>query len=224
MRKAVEVLELSAQEVEIPLSAVYRYLGMGVKQPDEALASLARQCVDEFSEIARYRACRLILPVAVEGEGVDFGAFSLFSRSLFKHLAGCHKAILFAATTGAEGERLLRRTAVTSPAKAVVLDAVGTAAIESFCDALCRRWAEEFAPHSLRPRFSPGYGDLPLELQKTLLACLDSSRKVGITLTQSLLMIPQKSVSAMVGIGAGGCESKWHDCTLCDKSDCPFRM
>jgi hypothetical protein len=47
---------------------------------------------------------------------------------------------------------------------------------------------------------------------------------VGITLTQSLLMIPQKSVSAMVGIGAGGCESKWHDCTLCDKSDCPFRM
>lgn len=220
----VELIELSAQEVEIPPQAVRRYLGMGRHRPDEALQSLVEQCVEEFRRIARYRACRLVLPVQVEGEKVDFGLFALSSRSLSKNLAGCRQAILFAATTGAEGERLLKRAAVTSPAKGVVLDAVGTAAIESFCDTLCRRWAEEFKPHSLRPRFSPGYGDVPLELQKTLLSCLDSSRKIGITLTGSLLMIPQKSVSAMVGIGTAGCETNLHDCQLCDKTDCPFRM
>ncbi len=220
----VESIEYPASQLEVPLLSVYRYLGMGRTQPDAALTSLAEQCAGEFQAVARYRACRLVLPVAVKGELVDFGVFSLSSKSLSKNLSGCRQAILFAATTGAEGERLQKRTAITSPAKAVVLDALGTAAIEHFCDTLCRRWAAQFPGQRLRPRFSPGYGDVPLELQKTLLSCLDSHRKAGITLTQSLLMVPQKSVSAMVGIGSTGCETALHDCQLCDKTDCQFRI
>ena len=220
----VEAIEYPARELEIPLRSVYRYLGMGRTRPDPSMEFMAKQCVEEFRQVARYRACRLILPVTVEGELVDVGAFSLSSRSLAKNLSGCRQVILFAATTGAGGERLQKRTAVTSPAKAVVLDAVGTAAIEHFCDTLCRRWAVDFPGQLLRPRFSPGYGDVPLELQKTLLSCLDSHRKAGITLTQSLLMVPQKSVSALVGIGPTGCETQLHDCGLCDKMDCQFRM
>ena len=220
----VESIEYPASQLEVPLLSVYRYLGMGRTQPDAALTSLAEQCAGEFQAVARYRACRLVLPVAVKGELVDFGVFSLSSKSLSKNLSGCRQAILFAATTGAEGERLQKRTAITSPAKAVVLDAVGTAAIEGFCDALCRNWEAEFPRRFLRPRFSPGYGDLPLELQKTLLTCLDSSRKAGITLTQSLLMVPQKSVSAIVGVGTTGCDTHIHDCSQCQKTNCEFRM
>ncbi len=109
---------------------------------------------------------------------------------------------------------------------ALALDAAGTAAVEAFCDLLCARWRDEFAAEGrhIRPRFSPGYGDLPLEAQRTLLTLLDSQRKAGITLTDALLMVPSKSVSAIVGIGEKGCISKSLHCEACGQKDCQFRL
>ena len=109
-------------------------------------------------------------------------------------------------------------------AQAVVLDAVGSAAIESFCDWLSDGWRRDCPNFVLRPRFSPGYGDLPLETQKTLLSVLDAGRKAGVSLTESFLMLPQKSVSAIVGLGKTGCEARQGDCSLCEKRDCEFRL
>ena len=76
----------------------------------------------------------------------------------------------------------------------------------------------------LRPRFSPGYGDLPLDFQRTLLGVLDSQRKAGISLSESLLMVPQKSVSAIVGLGESGCTAPDSGCDICEKKDCEFRL
>ena len=154
--------------------------------------------------------------------GVDLGVFFAPGRSLVKNLKGCDQAILFAATIGAELQR--KRAAVASPSRALVLDAMGTAAFESFCNALCDKWSREFSGSFLRPRFSPGYGDLPLALQRPLLSWLDRGRKAGIYLTDALLMVPQKSVTAIVGIGQTGCTARLHDCTSCDKPDCGFRL
>ena len=83
--------------------------------------------------------------------------------------------------------------------------AIGAERIESLCDAFCaEREAEGLR---LRPRFSPGYGDLPLELQRDLFRGLDCSRKIGLTLNESLLMSPSKSVTAIAGI-VGGAEAE----------------
>lgn len=220
----LQTLETASGAVDIPRSAVYRYMGLRGSEPGAELSALTEACLAEFRTAVYYRACYLVLPVRLTERGVDFGSFFAPGRSLVKNLSGCGEAVLFVATTGMEAELRRKRAAAVSPARALALDAVGTAAVEAFCDALCDRWRAEFAPRRLRPRFSPGYGDLPLEVQRPLLACLDSGRRVGVTLTESLLMMPQKSVSAIVGIGVAGCAEQTHDCTQCGKTDCEFRL
>ncbi len=220
----IESLTLPGTALEIPLPAIYRYLGLRGTAPDEALEALTKKNLKEFQEIAKFSACYLLLPCRETEEGVDFGAFLAPGKSLKRNLRGCGQAILFAATAGVETERQRRRAELSSMAQAVVLDAIGSAAIESFCDWLSDGWRRDCPNFVLRPRFSPGYGDLPLETQKTLLSVLDAGRKAGVSLTESFLMLPQKSVSAIVGLGKTGCEARQGDCSLCEKRDCEFRL
>ena len=95
---------------------------------------------------------------------------------------------------GIAPDRLAQKYSRVSPVKALFLEAVGNERIEALCDVFCGEYA------NARPRFSPGYGDLPLDLQKDIFAALDCSRKIGLTLNQSLLMSPSKSVTAIMGL------------------------
>jgi Methionine synthase I, cobalamin-binding domain len=220
----IRTLELPTQAVPILRAEIFRYLGLRGTAPDARLEEMTGRCAAAFSETVSYRACWTEVPVVPASDGVLLGPVPASGKALARNLSGCGRAILFAATTGLEPERQRRRAAVSSPAEALVLDAVGSAAIEAFCDALCRLWQDERSGFFLRPRFSPGYGDLPLETQRPLLTLLDSARSAGVSLTESLLMVPQKSVSAVVGIGESGCAEKTGNCSRCGKTDCAFRL
>ena len=76
-------------------------------------------------------------------------------------------------------------------------DALCSAAIEGFCDLLNARLAEGL---STRARFSPGYGDMSLEYQRDFISVLDAGKNIGLALTQSLMLTPTKSVTALIGI------------------------
>ena len=220
----VQIIEYAPQQIEIPRQSIRRYLGMARAQLDETIEGMIQGCLAEFLQAAQFKACCRLLPVKAQEGGLDFGAFFAPGKGLAKNLAGCPQAIVFVATTGMVSELQRKRAAVTSPAKALVLDAIGTAAIEQFCDLLGQQWAAELRGQYLRPRFSPGYGDLPLALQTPLLGALGAQKNIGVTLTESLLMIPQKSVSAIVGVGRAGCTQHRTDCSACDKQDCAFRL
>ena len=126
-----------------------------------------------------------------------FGA----SRKLARHLAGCHAAYLACGTLGTGFDALLRRVSVKSATDTLVLQAVGTAAIEEWMDGIEEAIRAELAPgETLVRRYSPGYGDFSLSAQRELLGLLDSSRTVGVSLTDTLLMAPSKSVSAVIGV------------------------
>lgn len=209
---------------ELSMERVFARMGMPYDRAEPALRALAEKTLPDFLAAVRPRACWARVPVTVTAHGSDFGVFSAESRSLARHLAGCDGAVLFAATLGAEADLQRRAAAVRSPARALLLDAMGSAAIESVCDALCRDFAAGYPDCRLRPRFSPGYGDLPLELQPTLLRVLDSARLAGISLTDSLLMLPQKSVSAILGLGRAGCPLGRGDCTDCEQQECEYRL
>ena len=209
---------------DLDRNQIYRHLVMRPEAVDSTIRSLTEACVPGFLAATRPRASWMEVPVSLQETQVDFGVFSVKSNSLARTLRGCDRAILFAATLGAETDRQRRTASVTSPAKALILDAMGTAAIETVCDGLCCRFAAEHPERKLRPRFSPGYGDLPLECQRTLLDVLDSQRKAGISLSESLLMVPQKSVSAIVGLGRQGCRENRGNCEECLQKDCEFRL
>ena len=109
-----------------------------------------------------------------------------------KHLAGCRRCAVFCATAGAGFDRKIQAQRLR-PSLQTIWDAAGTAAIEAFCDALC----DTLGPGP--SRFSPGYGDLPLHCQRELLELLGAA-SIGVGLTESLLMTPTKSVSAIRGL------------------------
>ena len=222
MSLPVMTLPLSLDGVD--RKQMFRYMGMAAHTPDEALTALADSCLPSFLAAARPRACYVETDVTIEGDAVTLGPLTVQSRDLARNLRDCDRAVWFAATLGADVDRLRRTASVTSPSKALVLDAMGSAGIEAVCDTLCEQIAAMHPERKLRPRFSPGYGDLPLDFQRPFLAMLDAQRKVGITLLDSLLMTPQKSVSALVGLGPAGCDHGRGGCDDCGKTDCEFRL
>ena len=166
---------------------------------DSETLSLVRECISEARGILKYKVCYRELSVEVRGAVCDFESFSVSSRDLSKNLEDCKKVIIFAATVGIEFDRLIAKYSRLSPAKALIFQAIGAERTEALCDAFSKEITREYNLPA-KPRFSPGYGDLPLEIQKNLFALLDCERKIGLTLTDSLLMSPSKSVTAFIGI------------------------
>ena len=171
----------------------------GCRAADEETLKLLRSCIDESEDKLTYNVCYGEFPVSINGGLHNFGAFSVQSADLAKNLYGCESVLLFAATVGVGIDRLISKYSRISPARSVIIDALGAERIEALCDALCEDFALENKAN-LKPRFSPGYDDLPLEAQKDIFAVLDCPRKIGLSLNDSLLMSPTKSVTAFAGI------------------------
>jgi len=146
-------------------------------------------CLREAEPQLTYRVCYGEFPITIDGTRIDFGFTAIESTTLAKFLDGAHAAILLAATVGAALDRLIARASVTSPTKALLFDAIGVERVEALCDTF-----------SGSPRFSPGYGDLPLDFQREIFRALDCPKRIGLSLTDSLLMTPSKSVTAILPI------------------------
>lgn len=188
---------------------IARYLGYGFHVPEGADADLIRSVADELHGVLDCRACHVRAPLTpLDGgePGLACGPLRLATPRLLRHLDGCVEAIVFVATIGLAADRLLARYKTLSPARAVVLQAAGAAAIEAWCDRLCADWATALAAEKLavRSRYSPGYAQWPLaEAQRAIFGWLDPPRHVGVTLTDAALMVPTKSVSALVPVERG---------------------
>ena len=159
-----------------------------------------QECLKAAKGAAQCRAVWRRYLLVRDGDTLDLGFAKTDSRDLKKHLEGCGEILLFACTAGAETDRRIARAKLLSPARGLLMHAIGAQQVEGGCDRLCRQLAEQFPDKQLTDRYSPGYGDLPLEMQKDVMTALDCGRTVGITLTDSLLMTPSKSVTAIIGM------------------------
>lgn len=193
----ITVLTKSYPAPPVNKREILRYARCG--SPDEETEKLLNNCISEVSEVLSCKVCYAELPAVINGSHCDFGAFELSSENLSRNLSGCDKVIIFAATAGIGIDRLIAKYAKISPAKSVLLQAIGAERVEALCDAFCDDIAKEYKTKP-RPRFSPGYGDVSLQVQKDFFAVLDCERRAGITLNESLFMAPSKSVTAFIGI------------------------
>ena len=156
--------------------------------------------------VLTYRVSWILVPLALtlwEGEEWPVLPFEQHSRALRRNLQGCRGAVLFAATIGAGMDRLIRRYERTQPARGILLQGIGAERVEALCELFYQEVSAqaELAGLKSHHRFSPGYGDLPLDVQPQFLSLLDARRRLGITLNASCLMSPSKSVTAVIGIG-----------------------
>ena len=207
---------------------VLRYMRMGGAEPDATLAARLARVEREVLAACRPAAYWRLEPLAfgdAPGE-LRIGPLAVTSCALARTVRGCRHAFLFCATLGAGVDALLRRYSQTSGADALMAQAVATAALESYCDDCEARLRAEpaVAGEDLRMRFAPGYGDLSLEVQRPLLQVLDSARRAGILLTETLLMIPSKSISAVIGAGPAPSDPPHAGCASCTKTECPYRI
>lgn len=209
----------------VDLLEACRYLGVR-GEPDDATLALVTSCAQEVQNAAQPRSTSREVPVRQAAGKLFLGPIETRSADLKKLLAGCERALLFAATLGAGVDRLILRATAASAARAVALDAAASALIESFCDGCQAELAARYQQEELRltPRFSPGYGDLPLSLQGAVLDLLGAPKVIGLTLTDGGMLAPVKSVTAVMGLtqnpAAVSCGCR---CALCKKTDCKFR-
>ncbi len=207
---------------------IYRYLGYRTSKPTEEVRQAVADCltllVPEIEPRQVYRA----FPLQFTDENtLEIDGLCIHSQALFKNLAGCSEVCLMAATIGFAPDRLAARaSAAGKVSRSLITLAVGTALIEAWCDEVAGMIREEFGRQGLypRPRFSPGYGGFALEYQRDLMQILRVQKTIGVTLTESLLMMPSKSVTAVIGLSrqdddcaVSGCESctKSEECAYC---------
>ena len=237
MLNSVFVKKYQASELPpVNREEALRYAGN--KGQEESVADLMDRCVLECESDLEYKVCYLRTDLEVDGDRIRFPFGEIVSKHLSKNLRDCREAVLFGATIGIEIDRLIAKNTMLSPAKSVCLQGIGAERIETLCDGFNDwiREEEKKKGYTTRPRFSPGYGDFSLEDQKLFFHVLDCNRKIGLTLNESMLMSPSKSVTAIIGIKGkapveeAGCyeetgdkEKKNEKCSNCEKKECVFR-
>ena len=198
----------------------------------EALRYLRAQANDEAAGIlvdtvflklrnevqARHVLQKFACEILEDGVLLDCGV-KFTSKDLAKHLAGCKEVLLLAATLGAKVDIAVRRLALESVSEGAAAQAVAATIIEGYCDEVQERVESDL---DQRPRFSPGYGDWDLSEQRKLFAILECEKKLGLTLTDGLMMAPSKSVTAVIGL-SDRVECLWKKCLSCNNINCPYR-
>lgn len=199
----------------IPVGEVLQYLGFRGGALPEGQEALIRSCSEQLMTVARPRAVYRLFPLS--GGQPAGAALNLEGEDIRRHLAECEQTVLMAATLGPDVETLLLRSQVTDLARALVLDSAASAAIENVCDNLEADLRREFEARGLflTDRFSPGYGDLPLSLQRPLCEVLDTRRRIGLAVSGSGILIPRKSVTAILGVSDTPRQRRFSGCVAC---------
>ena len=197
---SITLLEIDVRDVPVSMSEVLRYMGVRGDAPE--VSAIAESLLPEVLDSAKPKVCYGEFPVNFGDDFTDVGSIVTDSESLRKNLAGCDRAVIFAATAGVGVDKLIGKYSKLSPSKAVAVSAIGSAVIEGLCDKFCSDLAEEYGKigKCIKPRFSPGYGGFALSAQKEIAVLLDTQKRIGLYFTDSLMMIPEKSVTAVVGI------------------------
>jgi len=193
---------------------IARYLGYGTALPDHEVAARITLCLSALEAVTPRYVSR----------AMPRNSLPVQSADLERHLAGCKRILLFAATLGTQADTLLRRWTASDMSMAVVGQACAAALLECYCDECMEKLAETLPDgHYFRPRYSPGYGDFSLDFQRPLLDLLDTGRRIGLSLTEGGMLVPTKSVTAVIGITADQSTCHIHHCETCSNIDCPFR-
>lgn len=193
-----------------------RYLGGAGVKLNYRMDSLMTLCEKEVIDNATPKYLYKEIPSPF----TDF----MLGEDIKNHLEGCEKAIIMCATIGTSIDNLIRKSQITDMAKAVALDSFSSVAVEQVCSKVDAIIAEEYKGYNMTFRFSPGYGDYPISLQNKFITYLDAPRKIGLCTTDTSLLTPTKSVTAILGLSKNPIPRKKRGCAICNlRETCQFR-
>lgn len=211
--------------MELNIEEALRYLGVPAPIPKD-LRREAEAVAAGLTAALRPRYLYRVFPLAHEADRIVLtgAGVTLTGLSARKMLSTCDQAALLACTLGSPFDALLRTEQARDMAKAVILDACGSAWVEAGCDEAERELSARLPGRYLTDRFSPGYGDLPLALQSGLCAALNAPRRLGVTVTESFLLNPVKTVTAVIGLSDEPQRARIRGCAYCSmRETCALR-
>ncbi|HIV96798.1 MAG TPA: Vitamin B12 dependent methionine synthase activation subunit [Candidatus Agathobaculum stercoravium] len=212
--------------IEFDRNEALRYLGYRNTEPDAAIAESLTRCAADMQAAVQPKSVFVSFPLSHPAENaLEIAGVTIHSCNLARNLRGCERVYLMAATLGIAVDRLIARASAVRMSDAVIYQAVAAAMIETYCDAVNDTIRREAARGGLycRPRFSPGYGDFSIAHQRDFSRLLDTPRKIGLTVTESCLLAPVKSVTAVIGLSDTPQPCHRRGCEECGKKDCAFR-
>lgn len=217
---------------KINTKEAFRYLGYGSSMPDRQILEIAGKCEKELLSVIDGKYVYRYFDIdRTDERGVilDGTDFVMEGNSIREHLSGCGGVIMMAVTLSEGVDRLIRRMQVGTMSAAVITDAMASAAVEQLCELVEVQIKKEITAASGNEkyftwRFSPGYGDFPLEAQSEFLNILNTGKRIGVNITEGGLMAPCKSVTAVIGVSDTLIEKKRRGCADCLMQDkCAFR-
>ena len=181
-----------------------RYLGHAGQQVDALLGARLDEAVERCGQVSNPGFAWRAFPVQEGAEGIRLTGTTLVltGADIQAHLAGARECAVMAATAGLGNERELQRLSALGGLDGLLFDAAGSVLAEAVADACNAAIVAGAHRRGLyaKWRFSPGYGDLPLALQSGILRVLEAGKRLGLAETDAHLLIPTKSVTALVGL------------------------
>ena len=218
---------MSDYEFQLNAREVYRYLGYCGIDPTPEVAERVVRIKNELISSVTPKAIWKYAPLSVLDEGrLSVGDIEIHSRDLYKNLRGCSEVCILAVTIGHAPDRFIKKAEVTEVGSSFFYQAIGAAMVEEYADHINSIIRDEVASRSLytRPRYSPGYGDFAIEHQRDIAAFLNMSKLIGISLTDACLMVPTKSITAVIGLSTEDSRCPIAGCESCNLHDsCAFR-
>lgn len=211
---------------DLDISEGLRYLGYKGAEPDATVMTVVHEAEQEVLRCAKPRYTYRVFDIVETEEGIlaEGTGFTLLGNSIRKHLKNCKRAVYFAATISADIDKMLRIAQVNDLSKAIIMDSLASVAIEQVCDKFEQELKKEFAGLYQTFRFGLGYGDLPITQQKEFVKLLNAQKLIGLSVSDSYMMIPTKSVTAIIGLSEEPVKGAARGCQTCNmQGRCQFR-
>lgn len=175
---------------------------MGYKYGSEPTEEICALCEKAYNEL-----CSVITPKYIYKEydftrtedGIIIDGIEFKSAKLLHHLKDSTSIILFGATLGVGADTLVRKYSITDAAMTSIAHCVGASMVENLCDKACEE-LKDVIKGEHKCRFSPGYGGLDISSQADFFKLLPMTKQMGVTLSESFLMTPTKTVTAFIGV------------------------
>lgn len=203
-----------------------RYMGQADAVCDETITAVMDRCEEKLLSAIKPRYLYKCFDIEDKPEGILVKNTSLFltGNDIKRHLKGCTKAVLLCATLSGDVDRIIRVAELKDMLDALALDCLASTAVEQLCDKAEMRIKEDFPEYEMTWRYGIGYGDLNISFQREFLNVLNAPKLIGLNVTESFILTPRKSVTAIIGLSKDKIEPSKRGCAVCSlKGTCAYR-
>ena len=194
-----------------------KYLGYQNQKIDDSFFQLLDECLQEIDQMASFKVTYQSFPLSFDPLYIENAHINIHYPDLMELFQNCHEVIVIGCTLGIQIDRKLKCYSHLDMTKMTVFDAVASSYLEEKCD----EYENKHIIGKRTFRFCPGYGHVPIELNKSLARVIDCQKKIGLTVQDSHILLPQKSMIGLIGLGDN---QKVKSCKNClHIKDCSFR-